>query len=276
MTCCPTRGCRVEEGVLPRVATKQSTRIATIVPASRVRYLAEISDTVRGYHEATERYAAAASRVQRLESVRGELAAAAAADDVGSAESAVEAVEALLDEARTDLPARRRRCPRRVAFGRRVLLRRRAGRPHPRQGDPQRPDAGVVVGQQDPSCLAAPLSRPRRARQLPAPREPPGLLPLHRRRLPVQARGRGPRSHVRGGGGPVPHQPPVQAALRGPARHSPVDGVRLRDALRPRPRPAPRRLRQGRHVRRLRRDARRHEGALRRLRPRVARRRPSP
>src|SRR6478735_7814366 len=95
------KGMPVDEGVLPRVATRQSTRIATIVPASRVRYLAEISDTVRGYHEATERYAAAASRVQRLELVRGELAAAAAADDVDSAESAV---EALLDHARTDVP----------------------------------------------------------------------------------------------------------------------------------------------------------------------------
>ena len=39
------QGMPVEEGVLPRVATRQSTRIATIVPASRVRYLAEISDT---------------------------------------------------------------------------------------------------------------------------------------------------------------------------------------------------------------------------------------
>src|SRR6478735_7890754 len=97
------KGMPVDDGVLPRVATRQSTRIATIVPASRVRYLAEISDTVRGYHEATERYAAAASRVQRLELVRGELAAAAAADDVDSAESAVDADEALLDHARTDV-----------------------------------------------------------------------------------------------------------------------------------------------------------------------------
>ena len=52
-------------------------------------------------------------------------------------------------------------------------------------------------------------------------------------------------------------------ASRDPA----VDRVRLGDALRPRPRPAPRHLRQGRHLRRLGRDARRHEGALRRLRP---------
>ena len=160
--------------------------------------------------------------------------------------------------------------------GRRVLLRRRAGRHDPRQGDPQRPDPGVAVRQQDPSGLAAPLPRPRRARRVPAPREPARLLPLHRRRLPVQARGRGPGPDVRRRGRPVPHQPPVQAALRGPARHPPVDGLRLGDALRPRPRPAPRRLRQGRHVRRLGRDARRHEGALRRLRPRLARRRRCP
>ncbi len=89
------KGMPVEEGVLPRVATRQSTRIATIVPASRVRYLAEISDTVRGYHAKTEAYAAAASRVQRLESVRAELTDAGAPAD---------GVDALLERARADLP----------------------------------------------------------------------------------------------------------------------------------------------------------------------------
>ncbi len=90
------KGMPVEEGVLPHVDTKQSTRIATIVPASRVRYLAEISDTVRGYHDKTQRYAAAASRVQRLESVRDELV------DAGSP---AEEVEGLLEGARKQLPA---------------------------------------------------------------------------------------------------------------------------------------------------------------------------
>jgi methylmalonyl-CoA mutase len=93
------KGMPLDEGVLPRVSTKQSTRIATIVPAARVRYLAEISDTVRGYHEATERYAAAATRVQRLASVATELAAA------GSSAEGVEAVESLLASARKDVPA---------------------------------------------------------------------------------------------------------------------------------------------------------------------------
>jgi methylmalonyl-CoA mutase len=90
------KGMPVEEGVLPHVATKQSTRIATIVPAARVRYLAEISETVRGYHHKTEAYAAAASRVQRLESVRGELI---------EAEASVDGVDSLLEAARMDVPA---------------------------------------------------------------------------------------------------------------------------------------------------------------------------
>ena len=61
----------------------------------------------------------------------------------------------------------------------------------------------------------------------------------------------------------------LSAGRRG---HPALDRVRLRHALRPRPRPAPRHLRQGRHLRRLGRHARRHEGALRRLRPGLARR----
>ena len=103
----------------------------------------------------------------------------------------------------------------------------------------------------------------------------PGLLPVHRRGLPVQAGQRGPRADVRRRGRPVPHQPPVQAALRGPARDPAVDGVRLGDALRPRPRQAPRHLRQGRHVRGLGRHARRHARAVRRASTSRRRRRAS-
>jgi methylmalonyl-CoA mutase len=90
------RGLPAEEGVLPAVATKRSTRIATVVPASRVRYLSEISEAVRDYHEDTRTYAAQASRVQRLDLVRGELADTGA--DTGD-------VSRLLDDARAELPA---------------------------------------------------------------------------------------------------------------------------------------------------------------------------
>ncbi len=150
------------------------------------------------------------------------------------------------------------------------LLRRRAGRHGPRPRDPHAPHPRDAGGVDDPPRRAAGVRRPWRAGLLPPPGEPARPLPLHRRCLRVQARHRGPGPDVRRRGRPVPHQPPLHAplgALRGQAS---LHGVRLGDALRPRPRPAPRHLRQGRHLRSLRRDARRHEGALRRLRPGLA------
>ncbi|MFE3794764.1 fused isobutyryl-CoA mutase/GTPase IcmF [Nocardia tengchongensis] len=72
------RGLPLQEGVLPRVETRASTRFAQIIPPARVRYLAEIAETVRDYHADTERQIAAAQRVQRLEQVLAELAPPAA------------------------------------------------------------------------------------------------------------------------------------------------------------------------------------------------------
>jgi methylmalonyl-CoA mutase len=43
-------GLKLKPGKLPRVETKQSSQSRAIVPAQRVRYLAEIADAVRGYH----------------------------------------------------------------------------------------------------------------------------------------------------------------------------------------------------------------------------------
>ena len=43
-------GLKLKPGKLPRVETKQSSQSRAIVPAQRARYLAEIADTVRGYH----------------------------------------------------------------------------------------------------------------------------------------------------------------------------------------------------------------------------------
>lgn len=58
-------GMPVAEGVLPAVDVKFSSRIAQVVPADRVRYLSEISETVRGYHAETQRLADAARNAQR-------------------------------------------------------------------------------------------------------------------------------------------------------------------------------------------------------------------
>ncbi|MFE7795989.1 fused isobutyryl-CoA mutase/GTPase IcmF [Nocardia sp. NPDC057440] len=83
-------GLRLEPGTLPRVETRASTRFAQIIPPARVRYLAEIAETVRAYHADTDRQTRAAQRVQRFEQVLAELP-----DDT--------AVAALLDNARSDL-----------------------------------------------------------------------------------------------------------------------------------------------------------------------------
>lgn len=84
------RGLPVAEGVLPKVSTRVSSRFAQIIPTSRVRYLAEIADTVRDYHARTAEQVGAAQRVQRLELVAAELP-----EDAAVAE--------LLDAARADL-----------------------------------------------------------------------------------------------------------------------------------------------------------------------------
>ncbi|MEZ7002224.1 fused isobutyryl-CoA mutase/GTPase IcmF [Streptomyces sp. AD55] len=88
-------GLPLAEGALPAVDVRHSSGIRQVVPAERVRYLAEITETVRAYHGETDRLVAAARRVQRLDAVRGDLAEAGA--DAGG-------VEALLDEARARLP----------------------------------------------------------------------------------------------------------------------------------------------------------------------------
>ncbi|MEU2632023.1 methylmalonyl-CoA mutase family protein, partial [Kitasatospora sp. NPDC007106] len=88
-------GLPVTDGALPEVSVRHSSGIRQVVPAERVRYLAEITETVRGYHAETERITEAARSVQRLDAVRGQLADAG--HDAAN-------VEALLSTARKQLP----------------------------------------------------------------------------------------------------------------------------------------------------------------------------
>ncbi|MCU1673310.1 MAG: Methylmalonyl-CoA mutase, large subunit [Frankiales bacterium] len=60
------KGLQVTEGVLPPVATKTSTGLTSVLPSSRERYLAEISETVRSYHRTTAEQAEKAERRQHL------------------------------------------------------------------------------------------------------------------------------------------------------------------------------------------------------------------
>ncbi|GII60711.1 Fused isobutyryl-CoA mutase [Sphaerisporangium krabiense] len=83
-------------GLLPATDVTTSSIGAAIVPPARVRYLAEIADTVRGYHGRTAELAETARRRQRLAET-GALLAAEGADTA--------AVDALRERADGDLPA---------------------------------------------------------------------------------------------------------------------------------------------------------------------------
>jgi isobutyryl-CoA mutase len=70
-----SHGLPLAEGALPAVSGRASTSAVSVIPPARAGYLAEIAATVRGYHEQTERQAAAVRRVQQLAAVRAELSA---------------------------------------------------------------------------------------------------------------------------------------------------------------------------------------------------------
>ena len=59
-------GLKFKEGRLPAVNVRHSTHQSSIVPASRTRYLAEISDTVRGYKKRVGEQAKLAREIQQL------------------------------------------------------------------------------------------------------------------------------------------------------------------------------------------------------------------
>jgi isobutyryl-CoA mutase len=59
-------GLALNEGTLPVVGVRHSTNQTPIVPPARTRYLAEISDTVRGYKKAVREQARLAREIQQL------------------------------------------------------------------------------------------------------------------------------------------------------------------------------------------------------------------
>ncbi len=85
-------GLVTHEGALAEPDTKTSTHVGVIVPASRQRYLAEITETIRGYHATTAAQALAARRRQQL---------VATATMLGEAGKPTADVEALAADAAT-------------------------------------------------------------------------------------------------------------------------------------------------------------------------------
>ncbi|MFI7451835.1 fused isobutyryl-CoA mutase/GTPase IcmF [Nonomuraea sp. NPDC049714] len=102
------KGMPAGPGLLAAVAGRTSQASAAIVPPARVRYLAEIAETVRGYHAETRAQAEIARRRQQLTDVRALLASdsagasarasASAGDSAGVGDGAADARLARLSE----------------------------------------------------------------------------------------------------------------------------------------------------------------------------------
>ncbi|MEV7045137.1 fused isobutyryl-CoA mutase/GTPase IcmF [Amycolatopsis sp. NPDC051061] len=88
------RGLTVSAGTLPKVEGKVSTDASTVIPGNRARYLAEISETVRGYHAKTEAQVAA---------VRKREALALARDELSKVDASTDALDGLLAAAESDV-----------------------------------------------------------------------------------------------------------------------------------------------------------------------------
>jgi methylmalonyl-CoA mutase len=83
-------GLPISDGTLSLVDSRVSTKAATVVPASRVRYLSDIANTVRNYHRLTE---------EQVRAVRRHAALSEARQALAEANSSTEDIEALADEA---------------------------------------------------------------------------------------------------------------------------------------------------------------------------------
>ncbi len=94
-------GLPLREGRLPEVKTRHSTSQVPLVPPGRVRYLAEIADTVRGYERRAAEQATLAREVQQLRASQRMLLAAHPDGPAAAAklEPLAESREARLDAA---------------------------------------------------------------------------------------------------------------------------------------------------------------------------------
>jgi methylmalonyl-CoA mutase len=99
-------GLTLSEGRLPPVETRHSTHQVPIVPAPRVRYLAEIADVVRGYKRNALRQVRLAREIQQLRSAQRMLQVHAGQDAIAASAAPLEQL-AQEREARLDLHARK-------------------------------------------------------------------------------------------------------------------------------------------------------------------------
>jgi methylmalonyl-CoA mutase len=93
------QGLGVSPGVLPRVDVHASSALTSVIPASRVRYLADVADDVRSYHARTRSQAEVARRRQHLTTAREVLEGEA----VDQLDRALKEVESALEASTAEL-----------------------------------------------------------------------------------------------------------------------------------------------------------------------------
>jgi methylmalonyl-CoA mutase len=95
------QGLTVHDGRLPRVEGKTSTGHAAVIPPEKVRYLADIADTLRGYHADTAKHVEAARQRQALRTAKAALRKAEA--NVGDIDTVLACAEKALPVESADL-----------------------------------------------------------------------------------------------------------------------------------------------------------------------------
>ena len=258
-----------------------------IIPPERTRYLAEIVETCEGYDAFVRAQAAIARRMYQLHGThrgaprerREEATRDRRADGPrrrrprhrarrGGARVPRRAGRAL-PRSRGAPRARVQEAPRRVAGDQAALRGREVPVPGARQGHRARSRLRVALAPAHPEGRRCPSTRTgATSSRGSCARAPPGPVPVHRRRLPAQARERRSGAHVRRRGRARAHEQALPLRLARAPGEAPLDGVRLGHALRRGPRSPAGHLRQGRQLGRLDRQRRRREEALLRLRSR--------
>ena len=97
-------GLPLEGGTLPQVDVRHSTNQTPVVPAARTRYLAEITDTVRGYKKRGREQATLAREIQQLRAA----AAMLTVDKPAKASAAEAAIDLALQREQLQDPAARK------------------------------------------------------------------------------------------------------------------------------------------------------------------------
>src|SRR5450631_3503477 len=100
-------GLATRTGTLPRVTAKHSTRQHAIVPSARVRYLAEIAESVRGYHGWAKEQAKIARERQQLRAVKAMLSSSHASTGNPDRPSNSLTLEIRADESTASSPRKR-------------------------------------------------------------------------------------------------------------------------------------------------------------------------